>query len=406
MKAGKSSLLTEILKDFADDPMKDILPSATTRCTARATIVKYGTRLSFQVADGPIVPMLSYNDPLFVNAVNLDEEARKDPELVKQIVTLYLPKQLLACGIEFIDLPGKMENDAIDQVVSKLLPTVDLVIYLFKSNSEFTSYDEDMVHSILENTQATLLVCPSQVDTLYKDKFGQVVSHAQFNQVLETLFSTVCKTHGKAKANGYKNSNYFAPISVHVQSQYHIYKYQLVEKIILLARQAVVPMKTNILLQLSSSCEKMLDAFTEIGDDFVEELIDKLPLVETALDKELMAFKDELSILIKDQADSRKADILGDLVYKQYKAVGKELQKQIVRDVQTRFMSLLVPVLTEHREKLEARLAAIQLNVVRSQQCNNLLVQWAKLFDFKLNTEKPLNLFFLGMVNNCHFLMH
>ncbi|MCV5919196.1 hypothetical protein OFN60_37800, partial [Escherichia coli] len=85
---GKSSLLSEVLKDSADDVLKDILPSDLNRCTARATLIKYGEQLSFQVGDREKVPMKGYQDPAFISAINLSDEQRKNPELVKQLVTL------------------------------------------------------------------------------------------------------------------------------------------------------------------------------------------------------------------------------------------------------------------------------------------------------------------------------
>lgn len=139
MKAGKSSLLTEILRNPNDKSQLDILPSSQTRCTARATCIKYGAQLAFQVGNGPKHKLASCQDQAFVNAICLNDADRANVSLVQQVVTLYMPNDFLKYGLEFVDLPGLNENDQINQVVNDMLPTLDLIIYLFSSTKEFAT---------------------------------------------------------------------------------------------------------------------------------------------------------------------------------------------------------------------------------------------------------------------------
>lgn len=139
IKSGKSSLLSEILKD-SNDKVDDLLPAADTRCTARPTVITFGEQLAYQIQGSTVVnPMTSYNDAGFNSAVNLPLEARNNAELVSSVVTLFMNKPFLKLGLEFIDLPGKHENPNIDAVVDKLIPTVDVVVYLFNPAAEFTA---------------------------------------------------------------------------------------------------------------------------------------------------------------------------------------------------------------------------------------------------------------------------
>jgi hypothetical protein len=125
---GKSTLLNVFLQK------PKLLPTHENPCTSRIVRLIYSSTNYVKLVDADMqeLEMRTFKDKVPKNLVVLDSEDREDNEKLHKIVEVGLNHELLKCGIELIDSPGRNENEALDCVVEEFVEKgiVPLIVYI------------------------------------------------------------------------------------------------------------------------------------------------------------------------------------------------------------------------------------------------------------------------------------
>ena len=133
---GKSAVLNELLGG-------SYLPVHETPCTSRIVKISHsmGDDNTIRVVDKAgeeVQPMVTFTRKVPEKYVVVCDDRREQSEELKSIAEIALNHPLLISGIEFIDSPGKNENDALDDVVHDFFEkgTTPLVVYVIDGNEQ------------------------------------------------------------------------------------------------------------------------------------------------------------------------------------------------------------------------------------------------------------------------------
>ena len=132
---GKSSILNEVLGG-------SYLPVHENPCTSRIVRISHSTGdNTIRVVDKAgeeVQPVTTFTRRVPKEYVVVCDDSREQSEQLKYIVEITLNHRLLKSGIEFIDSPGKNENDALDDVVEEFFEkgTTPLVVYVIDGNEQ------------------------------------------------------------------------------------------------------------------------------------------------------------------------------------------------------------------------------------------------------------------------------
>ncbi|XP_070553781.1 dual serine/threonine and tyrosine protein kinase-like [Ptychodera flava] len=169
--SGKSSLINEILHC-------NLVPVEDTGSTSRIVRIKYSAEPYIQVVqrDGhakagthrklDIAVSENCYDEVLRDLAVLRGDERHDETLVSETVEVGINHPVLECGVEFLDSPGRNENQMLNQVVDKMTKnTIPILIYVIDGNMLLRPADLASIQFFKENCPRTtvLYVC-SKVD--------------------------------------------------------------------------------------------------------------------------------------------------------------------------------------------------------------------------------------------------
>ena len=133
---GKSAILNEVLGG-------SYLPVYENPCTSRIVKISHsmGDDNTIRVVDKAgeeVQPMVTFTRKVAEKYVVVCDDSREQSEELKSVAEIALNHPLLISGIEFIDSPGKNENDALDDVVHDFFEkgTTPLVVYVIDGNEQ------------------------------------------------------------------------------------------------------------------------------------------------------------------------------------------------------------------------------------------------------------------------------
>ena len=132
---GKSAVLNELLGG-------SYLPVHETPCTSRIVKISHSmlenTIRVVDTAGEEVQPMVAFTKKVPKEYVVVCDDSREQSEQLKYIVEIALHHPFLKSGIEYIDSPGRNENDALDDVVDEFFDkgTTPLVVYVIDGNAQ------------------------------------------------------------------------------------------------------------------------------------------------------------------------------------------------------------------------------------------------------------------------------
>ncbi len=350
MKAGKSSLMNELLKD---ESFKDVLPTSDNRCTARPTIIRYGEKFQFHVGLEPTSVSSSIEE--CKKAISLNENDRKKRELVEQPVVIYLPSPLLSIGVELIDLPGKNEHEDIDKIVDKFLQNVDIIIYLFDPSNEWKKQDEQMIVK-LQNSDPSLplMVVASKIDTYESNPKDSSHDGTTIDDALNTLYMNIKNCHigmkNQETCTHYKQSKFFKQVSINYK--YNEVRKQFMKQVEQFIMQRVDPLRESITLVFTNLLRTLLCLLNHLFDDDTKK-VEELEAASEEIFRRFLAkidhvfenqFLHQLSETKKNSKDSI-LEYLNGLEYENTEGQSaKDLREVVKSELESKFVNVIQPL--------------------------------------------------------------
>ena len=125
---GKSTLLNAFLQK------PKLLPVHENPCTSRIVRVAYSDTNYAKLLDTDMTELdsVGFNKRVPKRFVVLDSKDREDETQLNKIVEVGVTHELLECGIEVLDSPGRNENEALNRVVDEFVRKgiVPLIVYV------------------------------------------------------------------------------------------------------------------------------------------------------------------------------------------------------------------------------------------------------------------------------------
>ncbi|XP_070553788.1 dual serine/threonine and tyrosine protein kinase-like [Ptychodera flava] len=191
--SGKSSLINELLQS-------DVVTVADTACTSRIVRVKYSEEPYYQVVhkDGHVKAgsrkQLAGSADSYGTAlrdVTVLQGDERYSTLVSEVVEVGINHPLLACGVEFLDSPGRNENAELDKVVDKITEMeLPILIYVIDGNMLLRPSDRATIQFFKEKCpKTTILYVCSKVDVDKRAEYMDAASDDDEEDELQPSFS-------------------------------------------------------------------------------------------------------------------------------------------------------------------------------------------------------------------------
>lgn len=252
------------------------------------------------------------------------------------------------------------------------------------------------------NPLADILICASQIDSMFIGKFGAKQNPDELASTYTTLFNQIVKHHEPAKAHEYSKSKCFSVISVFATQEVEEIKETFVHKVVTLVETKIDPLMQDKLFQLQTVCEELLELFhtsVDVELKAVQQLKNQYEDINKDIVVACKSFEAEAEALVLHHAEEKRTEILEQLFSKDYSSLlGKgetEFRKQVLEDIQKLFCTSLLPVVAELRARYMNKFE--QAEERAAPYAKDKLKTWAKLHAIEFKAESNLSLTLLGM---------
>ncbi|KAG2372758.1 hypothetical protein C9374_013210 [Naegleria lovaniensis] len=371
-KAGKSSLSNTLIEC-------DLFPSQDAACTFHMNILKYGEKYSLTKVDSDLVttaasPIITetiedLSQLLFDSLPKMKDRDKATPFVFMLTAPIPILKDL---NLTIIDTPGLNEMKHLDQTVCKILPTVDLLIYVLHSQRAIKNDDHrflDMLRTgedgtmdpdrfLLDSDKLLLLV--TQIDTIPHVAISKKNPH----KATPTKQFKKCQDIYKQNLSIYSKHLYFVTSKIQQEKRAHgrTCKYWKiftdgVERLIV---SNMTKDLIQVLKQMSESLEDMLQIFELVSRDknfLVEEIVETLSLVlndnrieflASRLSEEIQKEQNSIVDKVYSALTSCEIDITNRNMSDSVKEVIKD---QVVQEVKKSIMLLIRNVMKDLLDK-------------------------------------------------------